>query len=482
MKPMASQPVQPPARDPVRSLLGALTTLLAFVIYSRTPIDADLWWHLRAGQVMWEQKSILLRDIFSYTRNGTPWVNAFWLSEIWMYALDHFGGYFLLAGFVALTGALTFNMIFRRLRGNPVLNGFLTLLAILTAAPIWGPRPQILSFLLIAWLDGWLAKKRASWILVPVFIVWVNVHGGWFWGFLLILAHLAGRLVDFILVQPDGKKGIFAEVKALAIWTVISAFAVAVNPNGLAIWKLPFQQVNVSLQIQEWLSPDFHMIGFHPMLWMVFLLLIAAPLAGRPNWPQLFKVLGFAYLTFVSQRTIALFAIVAVPLLAEWLNAILEQIARNRPSLPNPSLPDVWRRGINATLVILLGLSALANLYQVSLPAKVDAAYPTAALDWVQEQRPDGRIFNSYNWGGYLIWNLPDQPVFIDGRADMYGSDLIQEWHDVVNASASSEAILDKWDVQWVFLEPDWPIVTLLKASGWKIAYEDKQAVILERP
>lgn len=90
----------------IQRLLTALTFLLTAFLLSRTPADADLWWHLRAGQVMWEQKSILLNDVFSYTRAGAPWVNAFWLSEILLYGLYSLGGYFALSAFVALLGAL----------------------------------------------------------------------------------------------------------------------------------------------------------------------------------------------------------------------------------------------------------------------------------------------------------------------------------------------------------------------------------------
>ena len=84
----------------IKRLIGVITFILVFLLFSRTPADADLWWHLRAGQTMWVQKSILLADPFSFTRLGMPWVNAFWLSEILFYALYRIGGYFALAAFV----------------------------------------------------------------------------------------------------------------------------------------------------------------------------------------------------------------------------------------------------------------------------------------------------------------------------------------------------------------------------------------------
>ncbi len=467
--------------SPLQRLLNPLIFILVFFLLSRAPVDADLWWHLRAGQVMWEQKSILLSDIFSYTRTGAPWINAFWLSELLSYELYSLGGYFALAAFVALLGGLTFHVVSRGLKGHPFVDSFIVLLAVVTAAPIWGPRPQILSFLLVALLDAWLKRSpRRLWMLAPLFALWANLHGGWIWGFLLLAAHIAGLFVQSFF-QEEERTPLRRQALRLLGWTAISALAVGLNPSGLTLWALPFQQVNVSLQIQEWLSPDFHRVDFHPLLWVLFLLLLSAPYAKRPlNWPQVFKTLGFAYLTFVAQRNIALFAIAAAPLLSEWIDAFIQTLP-HRASRPSQDLSPRLTSILNLVLVIVLLLAALGNLYLVSQPERVDDNYPVAAVKWMQTHHPAGKLFNSYNWGGYLLWTLPEYPVFIDGRADLYGDDLIGQWHDVVNAEKNALAILDDWDVMVVILEPHWPIIDVLEANGWKVEFEDKQAVILTR-
>lgn len=465
----------------IQRLLTALTFLLTAFLLSRAPVDADLWWHLRAGQVMWEQKSILLTDIFSYTRAGAPWANAFWLSELLLYWLNGLGGYFALAAFVALLGALTFHLVSKNLRGNPFVDSFILLLAVITAAPIWGPRPQILSFLLIAILDLWLLRApRRLWMLVPFFALWANLHGGWIWGFLLLAAHIAGLFVQSLYLERER-----IPLRRLALrllgWTALSALAVGLNPNGLALWTLPFQQVGVSLQIQEWLSPDFHRVDFHPLLWMLFLLILAAPFARKPlNWPQIFKTLGFAYLTFVAQRNIALFAITAAPLLSEWIQAFVESLPQ-KESRPAKELDPRLTSILDATLLIVLSLAALGNLFLISQPESVEENYPVAAVEWMQTHHPEGRLFNSYNWGGYLLWTLPEYPVFIDGRADLYGGELLDQWHAVVEADRNALSLLDQWDVAVVFLEPHWPIVEVLQDNGWQVTFQDGQAVILTR-
>lgn len=460
-------------------LVQKITLILVFFISTRTPIDADLWWHLRAGQVMWEGHKILLFDAFSYTRPGAPWVNAFWMSEIMFYLIYRVGEYFALTIFVSLMAALTFHIIQRRLPGSPFLNAFVVLLAVITAAPIWGPRPQIFSFLFIALLDHWLSVKQNKWFIVALFILWANIHGGWIWGFLLLAAHLAGLLVQLVLMEKEERNKLFKEITALLPPILVSVFAIGLNPNGLAIWKLPFEQVNVSMQIQEWLSPDFHRVDFHPFLWMIFLLLLTSPFQSkRPNWPQMFKMLGFAYLTFVAQRNIALFAIVTMPLLAEWVNAAL-QFQRSKETINNPSLKFAGL--FNNLIIFILGITALGYAFLVSRPAEVDKHYPVDAVQWIQNNRPAGRLFNSYNWGGYILWHLPEYPVFIDGRADLYGSELITQWQNVTTAQAGALSILNNWDVEFVFIERNTPIVQLLKQNGWETVFQDEMSVILRR-
>jgi hypothetical protein len=466
----------------VQRLATYTSISLIFILLTRTPVDADLWWHLRAGQVMIEQGRILLTDIFSYTRPGVTWVNAFWLSEILLSALYSLGGFFALTVFVSLTGAATFYLISRRLNGNPFVNGFVLILAAITAAPIWGARPQILSFFIVALLDGWLANKRPHWRLPILFAFWANIHGGWIWGFLLLAAHIAGKTFP-LFFQPEARAGIWKETRSLLLWSVLSALAIGLNPNGIAIWKLPFQQVDVSLQIQEWLSPDFHRVDFHPFLWMLFLLLLLSPFAPKPPaWGQLIKVLGFSYLTFVAQRNIAIAAIVTAPLLADWMNAALESLTKDSRLTPRPSLPLPLRAFINAALGFSLLAAALGNAYLASLPEKTDENYPSAAVEWMKTNQPEGRLFNSYNWGGYLIWTLPEYPVFIDGRADLYGNDLLNQWGSVVNADENALAILDKWQVNIVLVEPHWGLVKVLQAEGWDTAYEDRRSIVLLRP
>ncbi|MBT3313814.1 MAG: hypothetical protein HN390_04295 [Anaerolineae bacterium] len=475
-------------------LIITIALLLVFILLSRTPADADMWWHLRSGEEMVTQGEILLEDIFSYTRYGADWVNAFWLSDVLIYLVFKVGEYFALASFVSLMAVATFGIAAKQMRGPAFLRALLLLLAALVAAPIWSPRPQLFSFLFLAILDYWLStlkknEKARLWLLIPFFILWANLHGGYVWGILLLIATLAGELIN----KWMGKEDVLPAKthKNLLLFTFLAFFAVLLNPSGFELWRLPFHTLDVSLSIQEWQSPNFHQISFHPMLWMLFLLILVLANTGRKlGFSDLFKVLGFTYMTFVSQRNVAPFAIILLPVLSRefssfWNEEIalrLVQLARGSKASSTPQeLPLKLTRFINGILISFILFAAFGNLYFLTRPEKVDALYPRAAVQWIEENQPEGALLNSYNWGGYLIWNLREYPVFIDGRADLYGAEMIDQWKQVTKGGEAAQQILDEWDVNLILLEPGWAVGNELSEQGWELLYEDDISVVYGR-
>ena len=193
----------------LRKVFLVLVFLLVFFIMLGPPQDADMWWHLRAGKEMVEQEKILTTDIFSYTHYGESWTNAFWLSDIMLYLAYGLGGYLGIALLVSFTSILTMAVIYRHTAANPFpLPLLIILLAAFAIAPVWTPRPQIFSFLLLAILDyglsgrnGFILKRPG--LIVPIFILWANLHGGFIWGFLLLVAFIVGTGIDNLLSREN---------------------------------------------------------------------------------------------------------------------------------------------------------------------------------------------------------------------------------------------------------------------------------------
>jgi hypothetical protein len=221
---------------------------------------------------------------------------------------------------------------------------------------------------------------------------------------------------------------------------------VAINPNGLAMWAIPFQTVGVeALQqfISEWASPDFHQFFQQPFLWLLLATLAAIGLSSRRlDGTDLVTFVGFAYLGFIARRNFGPFAMVAAPILARHLwPALLDWNARIHPTLTawkdrfpllsrlssGRQLPSVVVTITNAVILGLLLLVAGVKAYAVSTPTLVQTyerqLFPVDAVEWIRANQPPGKLFNSYNYGGYLIWHLRDYPVFVDGRTDLFGDD-----------------------------------------------------------
>lgn len=479
----------------LRKVFLTLVFMLVFFITLGPPQDADMWWHLAAGRETVIQGEILSTDIFSYTRKGEHWTNAFWLSDIVLFLAYELGGYLGITVLVALTAVFTMLVIYKHTSNNPFpLPLLIILLASLAIAPVWTPRPQIFSFLLLAILDYGLNGKdeyflkRPS-LLVVLFILWANTHGGFIWGFLLILAFIIGNGFDKLLKRDNSLS--LRQLGHLAIWTLVAALAIAINPNGLVLWKLPFYTVGISIQsITEWSSPNFHRLDLHPILWILFLVIAGAGTGRKPlRWSDILKVIGFSYMAFISQRSIGPFVLVAAPAAVEslktawleWLPILSNQVQKlHKPKTSAPVSTPIAII-LNLTILGLCFFMLLAHAYSVSLDQRVHSGLPMKAVRWIRANQPEGRMFNSYNWGGYLQWELPQYPVFIDGRADLYGEKAISDWWSVVNATDEGLALLDSWQVNFVILEPGWPILEKLNQIGWQELYKDETAIIMGR-
>ena len=159
--------------------------------------------------------------------------------------------------------------------------------------------------------------------------------------------------------------------------------------------------------------------------------------------------------------------------------------ARAGKAAPRRDLPLGVQKAFNLTIVAVLALAAAIKVYAVTQPALVSMYerqnFPAGAVEWLKAEQPQGRLFNAYEWGGYLTWRLPEYPVFVDGRTDLFGDEIIGEWLGAVNAEEGWEASLEAWDVDLALLPPGYPLVGALEEAGWTRLYEDEQAVVLGR-
>ena len=140
---------------------------------------------------------------------------------------------------------------------------------------------------------------------------------------------------------------------------------------------------------------------------------------------------------------------------------------------------------INIVLIVVVGLGAFLYLLGAFLPESVDEAQvdflPVEAANYLRENQPDGAMFNSYNWGGYLMFAVPEYPVFIDGRTDLY-TEFFRDWLVTATGDEGWRDLLTEYDIHLVVVENGSGLDTNLREEpGWQLDYEDEMAVIWVR-
>lgn len=504
----AAWPVVLPAGDGVSRYASFLSTrrLLVFVllaaIFTLTAghiTDPDFWWHLRTGQLIFETRAVPHADIFSFTAQGKEWVTHEWLAEVLMYAIYKLAGWGGLVVSFSLLMTAALWIVYRRaaeLAPHPYVAGAATLLGALATAPIWGVRPQMISFLFtsiyVAVLGDYARRgqtKSLRW-LVPLMLVWANTHGGYALGLALIGLTGAGLLLDE-LMRERGERRLLVRVRPLLFLFAACALVVPLNPNGIRMFSYPFETLTshaMHAYIEEWFTPNFHLIISQPfavLIFATFAALALSPKKARPG--ELFLLCVAAYAALRAWRNIPFFALVAAPLLAEhaW------QLLTGRAWCVWLTAPEKREEGtkawvqltLNALLLICVPVGlCVANVSKVvAQQERVEGEkYPAAAVEFLRAHPESGAIYNDYGWGGYLIWKLyPQREVYIDGRADVYGDAFMEETLGTMAGERDWREPLERYGVRTVIIQPNTPLASLLRQDEtWKSVYEDQQAVI----
>jgi hypothetical protein len=490
----------PRSSGPSRTLFMAVLVLeIVFLMAARTPLDTDLWWHLAAGEQTLRSGGPVLTDTFSSTREGSAWINHSWLGEVFLALANRAAGWLGLGALVALLAAASMGLVYKQMKGPPLWRAFLVVPAALVAAPVWSPRPQLFSLLLLALVNElvglyWRDGRDRLFLLPLLFIAWSNLHGGYPLGLILLGCAIAGPLLDRLLGREDAPEP--KKILRLALWTAACLPAVLINPNGIDMWRIPFQTVGVSVlqqAIPEWASPNFHDPVQQPFLILLAGTAATFALLGKPaRGEDLLKVIVFGAMGLVARRHFGPFAIVSAPILAASGWQVIQRLSAppgifSRIAVLASSKPvrAGVQRTIDMVIVLLLALAGMLKLCAATEPSFVEThlrqTFPAAAVEWIKSNHPEGRLFNEYAWGGYLIWALPEYPVFVDGRTDLYGDEIIGEWLSVVSGGEDWQAILERRQIGLVLVAPGQALEHELVREGWKNLYHDSTAVIYSR-
>jgi len=468
-----------------RYWLAAILLLAVFAFCVPTIPSADMWWHLSTGRYILQNHSVPHADPFSATIAGKSWTVHEWLSGVvfyFAYSMIGSAGLLLLTAFVL---TLAFWFAYER-SGGPLFARILSLaLGVWTASAIFSVRPQIFSYLLASVFLFVLSRyfQNGSYkllILLPLLtIFWVNFHGGYVLGLTLILLFAAGAVADWLAGQADAVTT-KRRVVSLLLACVACLIVVPLNPNGFAMFTYPIATLKAwgaQTDIMEWRSPDFHLSIFRP--YALLMLLTVAVLALSPKRPrpsQILLFLFFSYTSLYSIRNMPFFVLVAFPLLAEYA------------FLPAWKFP-AWGFGLQKAFqasAVLLATVVCGHVVSDHIAAELDreqSRFPARAASFLDAQKLPAPLFNSYDFGGYLIWRLyPRYRVYIDGRTDVYGHKFFDSFLQVYEVNVDPRPALNRDGIRTVLVEPSSSLASFLRTQNdWKRVYEDPIAVIFSR-
>ena len=498
-----------PARRGIPASAVAVAAFFAIVALPRPAIpliDGDVFWHIRAGETVLDSGAVPKTDTWSLVGEGMRWISQDWLSNVLMalgWRLGDIGPSILSIGYALLVVASLAVLWWAFKRRHPRAGwlGRIVWLAagLIVAGPVLGVRVQVvdltLAAVVLACLWAYETDGRLRWLVaLPVItLAWANLHAGWPFVFLLGGAVVVGEASDRLLGRSTPLA--WPAIGRLALTLAVCIPVVALNPNGIVMYAYPIRVSSIAAHrdfVSEWQSPDPG--TFIGQVFIVFTAVMVLPALWlglrRLRIADLLIMAGLTVMIALGARFLLIAPLVAATAGLALEPAFAESRVGQRFGPILARLGTARRAGafslVNGGLVVVAVLAGLAVTWsRVSPSAQADAIddhMPVAAVDWILANDPGDRPFNMYSWGGYLGLRVPQDPIFIDGRTDIYGDAPIREFADAVYLRTDPQELLDRYEIDYVIFAVDQLLARWLDdGSTWERAYTDDLAAIWVR-
>lgn len=485
-------------------------------LFTQSQIGAyDTMWHIRTGDLLLSGQ-FPHTDIFSYTAYGREWILHEWGSEVLFALFYRWSGWNGLVVLRSLIGSITLGVMFRILQKRNVnlfLAILMTIIFCLELLTIWNTRPHLFSALFFTYLlylyDAYRRREsRLIYALPLLFMLWINMHGGYVIGFIFLLTALGGESLSLALNLDDQRTMSPRKLVTLLAITSVSFLFCFINPLGAKLVFYPLMYLGDKIGdfhnfITEWQVSSF--INAAGFIVLVMATCFFA-LVSRKKMPlyEVLAVLVFMFLSFKANRHDVLFAIVAVPAISPLIEDVLSRFARQwherttgwlqtslgsiryyfcsrstsflkkEEQLFNPAI-----LAVELLLVLFVSMNVLPPVINARL---LPGQYPTKTLLFLKEH-PDlpGNLFNQYAWGGIIIKELPEKKVFIDGRADVYQKDIIEKYFNMIALKANWKHLLRDYNITQILVDPNQMMARFLPGidPNWRVMEKDESSVLL---
>ena len=463
--------------------MAAIFATLIYFFIPQSMADPDIWWHLRNAQLQIATHSFIRYDVYSFTALGSPWMNHEWLAELPFYfgwRLLGAKGLFLVAT-VAIESILlgVFYLAYRKSRDIKSAL-IVSPIAGILATVSYGPRTLLFGWICLIIeliiLERINENRSAMWGLPFLFLVWVNTHGSWLIGIVILVIFVACGCIRINVGSIEGPAWSPLQRRKLAIVSTLSIGALFINPYGWHLVYYPFdlafrQKLNIS-NVEEWYTLDFHSVRGKVLLFSIAALCLLQVLRPRKWAPYELALLFIGvYASFTYSRFLFLAAILVMPLLAKSIYGL------------SPYRPHKNRPALNALILLALMPSVVRHTPdEAHILSSQNRKFPDHAMSYLRDFHPKGAVFTDYLWGGYLIWHARQISVFVDSRVDIF--EYNGTFKDYLDATKLKNTlfVLDKYRIRYVFFQRDTPLVYFLQHTGeWKVQYQDDSSVLLER-
>lgn len=470
---------------------GILTVLL-IVYCGRAITDPDFWWHLKSGEVMLDQGSLLDTDPFNFTSDPTVNERAstirilkgYWLWQVAAALLYRVWGFYGIFAFKFLTLLLLAGCILREMRRqsvSPFLQKLLFGLGSVIFVVVFNlERPQVFSFIFAALLLGMVAQVRLgrqpSWLLLPLMVVWANIHGGFIVGDILLGLFAVGATIQY---RTDHNR-----LKRLLCWAVAGIIASLLNPTGWNVFieVSRFTQQNATNQIDEFKNSFAHFkeVKLVGLLWLIAGLHAAGLLFARKTfWPEIFIsvfLIGFGLSYLRNEGFVALSLL---PMTGWYLGQ-----AGARKKFTQARL---WQTGALVVVIALLAWLTPLEWDKRKNGWPVSNYYPNKMSLFLQDSGLSGHLFNEYDTGGYFNWALyPKWQTFIDGRG--LDSRINDHFNEIIEARKDHAILLDQYRIDVIALNirtangrPMPLLKVILNAPRWIPVYLDRNYFVFAK-
>ena len=505
--------------------------LAVFLIHNFDSIGQDIGRHLKTGEIIWQTKEVPKTNLFSFTEPDFPFTNHHWLSEVIFYNVFNLGGLtwliLLKVFFILIAFLLLFFVAKKHATFWPLVISFL--LSIFIFISRTEVRPEIFSFLMSALFLSALFKAKYDpnwklkiknlkfsplWFLPLAQLLWVNLHIYFFIGPFLFVAFFVDRLFQYEIRNTK-----YVVLKLLAIGGLI-VLATFINPAGIKGALLPFnilKEYGYSIVENQTLSFFTDFFGFNLSIFVfkvsVVVLVVSFLLMIKKTKERIFEILisaFFIYAGFKMLRNLPLYALGSFSVLAILLTDIFRGVGARLLATSNAQRTfDVNKRTDGILKVVVVGFLAFMLFFVASggyykwanLSKVVGFSVPNGlerAVDFVKENKIEGPMFNNFDIGGYLIWQIegvrypvekvPDPfRVFVDNRPEAYSVEFFSETYKSIQDNPEKwKEFSDNYGINFIFFAhtdaTPWGrsfITNITKNPDWKTAYLNEDVIIL---